>query len=145
MSRRCHAAVVLIIIIEANGNRRDLYYHVKYNEFKGLHGEQAQFDILIKPRHTSRGKFMEIEYIDEVLPNGHLSVDPAIAEKLKAGQKVRIRIEQLVDEYGTQEKKDLDSASKRVLHRIQNAPSLGTILGDLRREEMHGDKIDERY
>ena len=88
---------------------------------------------------------MEIEYIGEVLPNGHLSIDPAIAENLKVGQKVRIRIEQLVEESGILEKNGLNPASKRVLHRIQNAPSLGTILGDLRREEMHGDKIDERY
>ena len=88
---------------------------------------------------------MDLEYIGEVLPDGHLSLDPDIAKKLSSGQKVRIRIEQIEEEFGTQEKRELDSASKKVLQRMQNAPSLGAIHGKLSREEMHGDRIDERY
>lgn len=38
---------------------------------------------------------MELEYIAEVLPDGHLSLDPSIARELKTGQKVRIKLEEL--------------------------------------------------
>ena len=36
---------------------------------------------------------MELEYIGKLLPNGHLSVDPSVAKKIKKGQKLKIRIE----------------------------------------------------
>lgn len=88
---------------------------------------------------------MEIEYIGEVLPDGHLSLDPDIAKKLSTGQKVRIRIEQIADDSRAQEKKELDPATKRLLQRLHNAPSLGVIQGSLSREAIHGERIDERY
>ena len=88
---------------------------------------------------------MEIEYIGEVLPDGHLSLDPDIAKKLSTGQKVRIKIEQIADDSRPQEKKEFDPATKRLLQRLQNAPSLGIIQGSLSREEIYGERIDERY
>jgi len=36
---------------------------------------------------------MELEYIGQLLPDGHLSIDPAIAKKIKRGQRLKIEIE----------------------------------------------------
>ena len=59
----------------------------------------------------------EIECTGEVLPDGRISVDPSISHKLRTGQKLRIRIEQIPDTPEPQSKKELDSATQRILEK----------------------------
>ncbi len=92
---------------------------------------------------------MELEYIGELLSDGHLSVEPSVVKKLKKGEKVKIKIQVLPDDLKksikNQEKSELDAATKRILDRMKNAPSLGRIDGTLSREEIYEDRLDERY
>ena len=92
---------------------------------------------------------MELEYIGELLPDGHLSVEPSVINKLKRGEKVRIRIQALPkgvrEAAKNKEQLELDAATKRILNRMKNAPSLGRIEGTLSREEIYEDRLDEKY
>lgn len=85
-----------------------------------------------------------LEYIGEMLPDGRISVDPSIAHKLRTGEKLRIRIEQIPDAPKATGKKELDATTIRLLERIKNAPRLGVIQGEIRREEIYGEQVDER-
>lgn len=87
----------------------------------------------------------EIAYTGEVLPDGKISVDPSIAHRLRTGQKLRIRIEQIPDAPKAAGPKELDAATLRLLERMKNAPRLGVIQGEIRREEIYGERVDERY
>ncbi len=42
-------------------------------------------------------------------------------------------------------KTEPDQAALRILKRIENTPKLGSIQGNLSREDIYGDKVDERY
>ncbi len=92
---------------------------------------------------------MELEYIGEVLPNGHLSVEPSVIKKVRQGQKFKIRLQPLPKDLKNtatnREKFGLDAATKRILNRMKNAPSLGRIEGTLSREEIYEDRLDEKY
>ena len=86
-----------------------------------------------------------MEYIGEMMPDGRLTIDPSVAKKLSTGQKLKIKIQQLPAATKTQGTKEPDPATLRILERMNNAPQLGLIHGTLSREEIYGDRIDERY
>ena len=82
---------------------------------------------------------MELEYIGKLLPNGHLSVNPSVAKKIKKGQKLKIRIE-IYEEEKTKnelsgEAEDLLSFLKRSTHRG------GYIEKEITREFIHKNRI----
>ncbi len=85
------------------------------------------------------------EYIAEILADGRLPIAPAIARELTPGQRIRVTIEQIPDAPEDSEKKELDAATLRLLERMKNAPRLGVIQGELSREEIYGERVDERY
>ena len=90
---------------------------------------------------------MEIEYIGELLPDGHLSVNPSVRSKIRKGEQLKITVEPLPnDSQGEfQGKKKMDSATQRFLARLENAPKLGQIKGELSREDIYEDMDDERF
>lgn len=92
---------------------------------------------------------MELEYIGEFLPNGHLSVEPSVIKKVRQGQKFKIRLQLLTNDIkntATNRKKvGLDAATKRILDRMKKAPSLGRIEGTLSRKEIYEDRLNEKY
>ena len=90
---------------------------------------------------------MEIEYIGEVLPDGRISVDPSIAHRLRTGQKLRIRIEQIQDTPESQSNKELDPATQRILERMKNAGSLGTPDNpdELRHSVLMEERMEEKF
>ena len=90
---------------------------------------------------------MEIEYIGEVLPDGRISVDPFIAQRLRTGEKLRIRIEQIPDTPESQSNKELDPATQRILERMKNAGSLGTPDNpvELRHSVLMEERMEEKF
>lgn len=92
---------------------------------------------------------MELEYIGELLSDGHLSIEPSIVKRLKQGEKVKVKIQLLPNELKKSiksgDRSGLDAATKRILKRIKNAPSLGQIQGTLSRKEVYEDRLDEKY
>ena len=70
---------------------------------------------------------MELEYIGELLSDGHLSVDPSVLSKIKKGESLKISIEILsIDSrVESQDKRELDPATKRILERMKNAKPIG--------------------
>ena len=46
---------------------------------------------------------------------------------------------------GFQGKRKMDSATQRFLARLENAPKLGRIKGELSREDIYEDRADERF
>jgi hypothetical protein len=66
---------------------------------------------------------MELEYIGEILPDGHLSVDSAIIEKLKSGQKLKIKIEPISSQESSLE--DLSMEAKDFLDFMQRTAHRG--------------------
>mgnify|MGYP000132640750 CR=1 FL=1 len=90
---------------------------------------------------------MELEYIGVLLPDGHLSVNQSVMSKIREGEQLRITVEPLPN--GTQGefqgKKMMDSATQRFLERLENAPKLGQIKGELSREDIYEDRVDEKF
>jgi hypothetical protein len=74
-----------------------------------------------------------------------MTTDPAISKQLIADQKIKVTVESLPDDSGAKTKKELDPATRRFLDLLENAPNLGLIGGTFSREEIHGERIDERY
>jgi hypothetical protein len=74
-------------------------------------------------------------YVGEVLAGGKLSIDPSISRKLIRGQKVKVTLEPVAESPERRAKKGLDAATLRVLENIRNAPRLGSMRGDLSRED----------
>jgi len=68
---------------------------------------------------------MELEYIGEVLPDGHLSIEPSVLKEIQVGEKLKVRIQTI-----TEKKEGLsgefDPATQRILARMRNAKDLGT-------------------
>ena len=90
---------------------------------------------------------MAIEYIGELLSDEHLSVTPAVLSRFCKGEPLKITIEPLPnDSQGeSQGKQKMDSATQRFLARLENAPKLGQIKGELRREDIYEDRADEGF
>lgn len=88
-----------------------------------------------------------LEYTGEVLPDGRISVDPSIAQRLRTGQKLRVRIEQIPDTPEPQSKKELDPATQRILGRMKNAGSLGTPNNpdELRHSVLMEERMEEKF
>ena len=63
---------------------------------------------------------MEIEYIGELLQDGHLPGDPAVKSKLKKGEKLNVKID-LLSTNKNKRAEELDPATQRILDRINNA------------------------
>jgi hypothetical protein len=85
-------------------------------------------------------EFMEMEYIGEMLPDGHLSVDSAIIEKLTSGQKLKIKIEPIPDQESSigglsKEARDFLDFMQRTVHRG------GYRQGKITRDFIHDDGI----
>jgi hypothetical protein len=83
---------------------------------------------------------MGIEYIGKLLPDGHISLDPSVLPKIQKGEKLRIKIETIE----TKPIKGPDPATKKILARLKNAPKLGKVGGQLRREEIYEERFDEK-
>ena len=90
---------------------------------------------------------MELEYVGELLPDGHLSVNQSILSKIREGEQLKITVEPLAnDSQGEfQGKKKMDSATQRFLARLENAPKLGQIKGELSRDDIYEDRADDRF
>jgi len=90
---------------------------------------------------------MEIEYVGVLLPDGHLSVNQSVLSKLREGEQLKITVEPLPnDSQGEcQGKKKMDSATQRFLARLEGAPKLGQIKGELSREDIYEEMADERF
>jgi len=90
---------------------------------------------------------MQLEYVGELLPDGHLSVNPSVLSKIRKGEPLKISIKALPkDTQGeTHGKKQMDAATQRFLSRLENAPKLGQIKGNLSREDIYEDMADERF
>ncbi|MGR3176003.1 MAG: hypothetical protein ACUZ8N_15610 [Candidatus Scalindua sp.] len=87
---------------------------------------------------------MEIEYIGELLQDGHLSVDPTVKSKLKEGEKLKVKIG-LLSSKKDKTAEELDPATTRILERLKNPPKLGSIESTLRREELYEEWLDGKY
>ncbi len=72
---------------------------------------------------------MKLEYIGELMTDGHLSVAQAVLAQMKTGEKVRIKLEPVND--GDWEvplpnvKDELDADTRGIMEAMDNAPFLG--------------------
>jgi len=89
---------------------------------------------------------MEIEYIGELLQDGHLSVDPAVKSKLKKGEKLKVKID-LLSTNKNKKTDELDPATQRILDRINNAKPIGAPddPGMLSHSKLAEERIDEKF
>ena len=78
---------------------------------------------------------MEIEYEGEILPDGHLSVDPAVSKTLRRGDRVKVRITR-IDEAKRSER--LSAQAEALLKLLKEAPARGGYSGrSVTREWIH--------
>jgi len=79
---------------------------------------------------------MDIEYIAEVLPDGHLSLSPAAAKRLKEGERVRVRLSAIIKEAGP--RGGLSAQARELLGLLRAAPGRGGYGGrEVTREFIH--------
>ena len=83
---------------------------------------------------------MELKYVGEILPDGHLSVDPAVAEKIKKGQKLKVTIEVSAEEYQPQLKLS-EEAQEFINFHKRSAHRGGYQQKQITREFIHEDEI----
>ena len=90
---------------------------------------------------------MELEYVGELLPDGHLSVNESVLSRIREGEQLKITVEPLANDIQgeSQGRKVMDSATQRFLARLENAPKLGQIKGELSREDVYEERADERF
>jgi chaperonin cofactor prefoldin len=67
---------------------------------------------------------MELEYIGELLSDGHLSVEPSVLKKVQVGEKLRVRIQTIKKKTQGLSGK-FDPATERILARMRKAKNLG--------------------
>lgn len=88
---------------------------------------------------------MEIEYIGEVLPDGHLSLEKKVLKVLNVGEKVKVRLGNIK---GKKPKgKKLDAATQRILDRMNNAKPIGAPDDPrmLSHSKLAEERIDEKF
>lgn len=90
---------------------------------------------------------MTIEYIGQLLPDEHLSVAPSVLSRLQKGQPLKITVEPLHrhTENEISGNKPIDASTQRFLARLENAPRLGQIKGDLSREDLYEEMADDKF
>ena len=64
------------------------------------------------------------EYIGEILPDGHLSIEPSILKKVQVGEKIEVRI-RIIKKKTQDLSGKFDPATERILARMRNAKDLG--------------------
>jgi hypothetical protein len=90
---------------------------------------------------------MMIEYIGQLLPDEHLSLTPSVLSILPKGQPLKITIEPLHGHTGKKisANKAIDASTKRFLARLENAPELGQMKGELSREDLYEEMSDDKF
>jgi hypothetical protein len=90
---------------------------------------------------------MGLEYVGVLLPDGHLSVNQSVLSKIREGEQLKITVEPLSnDSQGKfRGKTKMDSATQRFLARLEEAPKLGQIKGELSREAIYENRADENF
>lgn len=69
---------------------------------------------------------MDIEYIAEILPDGHLSLDPSLANNFRRGEKVKVRLTKIAED---KSKPRLSEQAQQLLDVLEKAPTRGGFGG----------------
>jgi len=78
---------------------------------------------------------MEIEYIAKILPDGHLSIDPAIAKHFKRGERIKVCLSKITE---GKPLGPLSDQAEQLLNLFEKAPSRGGFAGcEITREFIH--------
>jgi len=90
---------------------------------------------------------LKIECTGTVSPDGRLSLDPAVLSKISAGERVKVVVVPLSEDASEEAARSHvpDPAAERFLSRLDNAPDLGRIRGDLSREDIYEEMADDGY
>lgn len=77
---------------------------------------------------------MQIEYVGEILPDGHLSISPDIRKRFKVGEKVKVRLRRKV----SKKTMELSPQAKELIRLFEEAPDRGGYSGrEITREFIH--------
>ena len=77
---------------------------------------------------------IEIEYVGEILPDGHLSISPDIRKQFGVGEKVTVRLRKKV----TKKTKGLSPQAQELIRLFEEAPDRGGYYGqEITREFIH--------
>lgn len=69
---------------------------------------------------------MDIEYIAELLSDGHLSLDPSLAKHFKRGEKIKVRLKKITED---RSKSRLSKQAQQLLDLLEEAPTRGGFGG----------------
>lgn len=77
---------------------------------------------------------MQMEYVGEILQDGHLLIPPDIRKRFKVGEKVKVRLRKKV----SKETKGLSSQAQELIRLFEEAPDRGGYYGhEITREFIH--------
>jgi len=77
---------------------------------------------------------MQIEYVGEILQDGHLLIPPDIRKRFKVGEKVKVRLRKKV----SKETKGLSTQAQELIRLFEEAPDRGGYYGhEITREFIH--------
>lgn len=77
---------------------------------------------------------MQIEYVGEILPDGHLSISPDIRKQFCVGEKVKVRLRRKV----SKKTMELSPQAKELIRLFEEAPDRGGYYGhEITREFIH--------
>ena len=77
---------------------------------------------------------MQIEYVGEILPDGHLSILPDIRKRFKVGEKVKVRLRKKL----SKQTKQLSPQAQELIRLFEEAPNRGGYSGrEITREFIH--------
>ena len=69
---------------------------------------------------------MDIEYVAEILPDGHLSLDPSLTKHFKQGEKIKVRLTKITED---RFKSQLSEQAQQLLDLLERAPTRGGFGG----------------
>ena len=69
---------------------------------------------------------MDIEYIAEILSDGHLSLDLSLAKNFRRGEKVKVRLTKITEDTS---KSHLSAQAQQLLDLLEKAPTRGGFGG----------------
>lgn len=75
---------------------------------------------MLKPRSL----IMQIEYIGEILQDGHLLIPPDMRKRFKVGEKVKVRLRKKV----SKKTKGLSPQAQELIRMFEEAPDRGWLL-----------------
>jgi hypothetical protein len=89
---------------------------------------------------------MEIECVGKISGKGQIVIDPSLLKQTEIGSMIKLKIT-VPDQKEKKDKKELDTATKRILERMRNAKPIGAPddPAELSHSKLMEERMEEKF